>query len=58
MCLPVDGLSVLEGLSCRSLLSGEEGWGWQVLARVADLCRTHVVRLRFEQAEGKCKLLC
>ena len=39
-------------VSCRSL-SGKDEWVWQVFDRLAELCRSHVIRLRFQQEEGE-----
>jgi hypothetical protein len=39
-------------ISCRSL-SGKDEWVWQVFDRVADLCRSHVIRLRVQQVQGE-----
>ncbi|GFG31499.1 hypothetical protein Cfor_11656, partial [Coptotermes formosanus] len=34
-------------------LSGKDEWVWQVFDRVADLCRSHVIRLRVQQVQGR-----
>jgi len=39
-------------VSCRSF-SGKDEWVWQVFDRIAELCRSHVIRLRVQQEEGE-----
>ncbi|XP_021930032.1 uncharacterized protein LOC110834808 isoform X2 [Zootermopsis nevadensis] len=34
-------------------VSGEEEWRWQVVDRVAELFRSHVIRLRLDDVEGR-----
>lgn len=34
-------------------LSGKDEWVWQVFDRITELCRSHVIRLRVQQEEGR-----